>query len=61
MDTPGTIMQTCTSCGVQHGVAFQPSVNVTRTPSLREKIASGEYFISPLRSEEPYPAAFPDA
>lgn len=45
MDTPGTIMQTCTSCGVQHGVAFQPSVNVTRTPSLREKIASGEYFI----------------
>ena len=45
MDTPGTIMQTCTSCGAQHGVAFQPSVNVTRTPSLREKIASGEYFI----------------
>ena len=45
METPGTIMQTCTSCGVQHGVAFQPSVNVTRTPSLREKIASGEYFI----------------
>lgn len=37
--------QVCASCGNAHEIEFSSSVNVSRNPELREKVASGEYFV----------------
>lgn len=40
----GEIQVKCPSCGQQHKVKIYPSINVSETPELREKVCSGEVF-----------------
>lgn len=39
-----TIPQQCQCCGAAHNIDFDPSINIARTPELKEKVLSGEYF-----------------
>lgn len=45
MEASDRLTQRCASCGEEHEIEFSHSVNGTRRPELREKIASGEYFV----------------
>lgn len=40
-----TITQKCSSCGHEAQVEFSTSVDVTRNPGLRARIARGDYFV----------------
>ena len=45
MGNSGTVFK-CGRCGLEHEVTLYPSINVQTSPELREKVKSGEIFVS---------------